>query len=253
MVLAPVACSEDNPITDGAFSCDFAKRYSPCYQDFESEACVLFRDDSSNPCLRRPDGPACLKHLGTPPEGCTYPPPENATLTPECSAYVAALIDQCQTRPSSCPGPFGGSQEQLTLVKASDDERQNGGETGGRNGTEELPLELAESGAGAELAGGSSADSTPAPTVSMPSTGLDLAAIVWSGLALLGAGLLIRAGLSGPTPASRPEPAVMRAAAPVPPVSPGSRPVVWTGLTLLASGVLIRLVAGHARARTRRH
>jgi hypothetical protein len=181
--LAPVYCSRDWPLTDGPFSCTFAKRYSPCYLDYDSEACVLFRDDAVNPCLRRPDGPSCLRYLANPPYADCYPPAEGATPTAACAAYIAAFIDQCQTSPETCPGPYGGSQESLTVDTAL----RNG------DGRDELPIDVPES----LLETRPAADFRPAGNstarVTLASTGLEIAWIAFTGLTLLSGGLTLRA------------------------------------------------------------
>jgi hypothetical protein len=185
-VLAPVACRPDNPIDDGAFSCRFAKRYSPCYQDYESEACVLFRDAAANPCLRLPGGPSCFRFMSNTPEGCSYPPRGRPALTPVCAVYVAVLTDLCQTSPEVCPGPFGGSQEALTVESALDGDRDD-----------ELPIETAAP----ELEVRPAVDVTPTRTLvvrsELASTGLELGLVAFAGVALLLGGLGLR-GIARP-------------------------------------------------------
>jgi hypothetical protein len=226
-----VVCDDAFPIRDGPFSCDFVRRRSPCFQDYESEACAFFLDDATNPCLRRPAGPSCYRYLNEPPEaGCEYPPDDGVTLTPRCSAWVAAFTELCQTRPDICPGPYGGSEEFLTAKARS-------GQDPGRG--DELFIPVADSDGDTGSATGSKTEGER--PVALASTGLDLAVVVWTGLVLLGAGLLLHTALRAVASVSSAAPPVSTQAA-VPHLSaPGNRGrVVWTGLALLACAVLIR-------------
>ena len=240
-VLAPVSCSKANPIKDGAFSCAFAKRRSPCYQDYASPACALYLDDTANPCLRRPNGPSCYLYLSVVPAGCDYPPDDDETLTPECSAWVWALTDLCQTSPESCPGPYGGSQEILTVTALVESEESD----------DELPIDVADSEGDPE----SAADSEPGRDrpVALASTGLDLLVIGWIGLGLLAAGVLTHAALRASAPEPRTAPTLpTTSAAPLRPLRIGTGAMIWTSVGLVAFGVLIRLLFGSSALRAGR-
>ena len=195
--LAPKTCGANNPFNDNPGqigSCAYLLSVHPCRADTGSAACRQFLE---NPCFTRPDGPSCFRFVGRAfPAGCSFDKP---TVSVECQIQVAALLDLCETGSPNCDAPFGGSQEVLAFVRASEEE-QGGGRGGGasRLGGAASPL------GGLELA---SVEPGEAPrrtrrraraAAPLPRTGQDLAAVSLLGACLMMLGLALR-------PRSRPK------------------------------------------------